>query len=127
MGLFVYLWQKCLTECGIFNEYPLGVLDILFIDRIMAKGCIKPEYKPRLIHRLKIVQGQVKGLEKAVEKEEYCVEVLNQSSAVQESLKSFDSLMLENHLHVHIAKNSDSKNMSKIINELLRIYRLNKK
>lgn len=93
----------------------------------MAKGCIKPEYKQRLIQRLKIAQGQIKGLTKAVEQENYCVDVLNQSSAVQESLKSFDSLMLENHLNVHIADEPNKKNIQKTIDELLRIYRLNRK
>lgn len=107
--------------------YPLGVLDILNNMYFMVKGCIKPKYKKRLIHRLKIVQGQVKGLEKAIEKEEYCVEILSQSSAIQESLKSFDVLMLENHLNTHVAKDFNNKNMKKSIDELLKIYRLNRR
>jgi len=93
----------------------------------MTQGCIKPEYKKRLIHRLKIMEGQIRGLEKAVDKEEYCLDVLNQSSAVQESLKSFDALMLENHLRTHVAGQFKGKNLEKAVKELLKIYKLNRR
>lgn len=91
------------------------------------KGCIKPEYKKRLIHRLKIIEGQIRGLEKAVANEEYCLEILNQSSAVQESLKSFDALMLENHLRTHVTGQFKSQDIEKAVKELLKIYKLNRR
>ncbi len=90
-------------------------------------GCIKSEYKKRLIRRLKIMQGQIKGLEKAVLSEKYCVDVLNQSSAIQESLKSFDALMLENHLKTHILDHDKKAASEKKSRELLKIYKLNRK
>lgn len=73
------------------------------------------------------MEGQIRGLEKAVEKEEYCLEVLNQSSAVQESLKSFDALMLENHLRTHVTDQFKGKDKEKAIKELLKIYKLNRR
>ena len=39
--------------------------------------------KKRAIHRAKIIAGQVKGLTQAIEKEQYCVELLNQSLSIQ--------------------------------------------
>lgn len=90
-------------------------------------GCIQPEYKKRLLHRLKIIEGQIRGLEKAIENENYCVDILNQSSAVQESLKSFDTLMLENHMKTHVADQFKGKQTDKAIKELLSIYKYNRK
>ena len=93
----------------------------------MTKGRIRENYKKRALHRLKIMQGQMRGLAKAVEKENYCIEVLNQSSAVQESLKSFDALMLENHLQTHAIHQFKSKDVSKAVKELLKIYKYNRR
>jgi len=90
------------------------------------KGHIAKDYKQRALHRLKIIQGQAKGLEKMVEDESYCMNILNQSLSVRESLKSFDALMLENHLKTHGASQLQGKNKEKGIKEMLRLYRLSK-
>jgi CsoR family transcriptional regulator, copper-sensing transcriptional repressor len=90
------------------------------------KGHITQDYKKRALHRLKIIQGQAKGLEKMVEDETYCMDVLTQSLAVQESLKSFDALMLENHLKTHASHQLSGKNKEKGIKEMLKLYKLSK-
>ena len=90
------------------------------------KGQISPEYKKRALHRIKIIQGQAKGLEKMVEDEAYCMDILNQSLAVQESLKSFDALMLENHLKTHACGALSGKNKEKGIQEILKLFKLSK-
>lgn len=93
----------------------------------MTKGHIQPSYKKRALHRLKIMQGQMRGLVKAVENEDYCLEVLNQSSAVQESLKSFDALLLENHLRTHASHQFKAGDLDKVIKEMLKIYKFNRR
>jgi len=52
----------------------------------------------RILHRLKIAQGHLKKVIKMVESDEYCIDVLHQSQAVQKALKETDNIMLENHL-----------------------------
>ena len=54
--------------------------------------------KERIAHRLKISLGHLKKVLEMVEKDEYCIDVLHQSQAVQKGLKETDSLILENHL-----------------------------
>lgn len=87
-------------------------------------GHIQKDYKKRALHRLKIIEGQIRGLEKMVENEEYCIDILNQSSAIQESLKSFSSLLLENHLTAHLAEQLKGKDSSKAVLEMLKLYKL---
>ena len=61
-----------------------------------------PEIKKRAIHRSKILQGQLKGLEKMIESEDYCMDVITQSLAIQKSLGSLNKLLVENHLATHV-------------------------
>ncbi len=84
--------------------------------------------KSRALHRAKILQGQIKGLIQALEEERYCVDMLNQSLSIRNSLISLDRLLLENHLKVH-AKHQliDKSQESRTIAELLKIYTLNNK
>ncbi|OGY47707.1 MAG: hypothetical protein A3J62_03950 [Candidatus Buchananbacteria bacterium RIFCSPHIGHO2_02_FULL_38_8] len=88
-------------------------------------GHIKKDYKKRAIHRLRIIQGQIKGLEKMVEAEKYCIDILNQSLAIQESLKSFNSLLLQNHLTTHLAEQLKGKSSEQAIKEMLQLYKFN--
>lgn len=83
--------------------------------------------KKRASHRTKIMQGQLRGLEKMIEKENYCVDILTQSLAIQKSLGSLNKLILENHLRTHINDSflsGDEDRRLEATNELLGLYEL---
>jgi CsoR family transcriptional regulator, copper-sensing transcriptional repressor len=85
------------------------------------------DLKRRALHRGKILQGQLKGLEKMIEKEEYCMDIITQSLAIQKSLSSLNKLVLENHLKTHIKDDFTSgtdKRRQHATQELLDLYEL---
>lgn len=86
------------------------------------------EIKKRASHRSKIIEGQFKGLQKMIENEAYCMEILTQSLAIQKSLASLNKLILENHLRTHISEmmiSGHEDDHQKAIQELLNLYELN--
>jgi CsoR family transcriptional regulator, copper-sensing transcriptional repressor len=83
------------------------------------------DIKQRALHRSKILQGQLKGLEKMIDQEQYCIDILTQSLAIQKSLGSLNKLLLENHLKTHVAEDFASKSSEHAIDELLSLYELN--
>ena len=86
------------------------------------------DIKKRATHRSKIIEGQFKGLQKMIEQEEYCVDILTQSLAIQKSLASLNKLILENHLRTHVSNTlsqQGSNGAEKQIEELLNLYELN--
>ncbi len=54
--------------------------------------------KDRLIKRLRIIEGQVRGVNQMIEKDRYCDEILIQISAIDQSLKSIGKEIIKNHL-----------------------------
>lgn len=84
--------------------------------------------KRRALHRSRILEGQMKGLTKAIADEKYCVNLLIQSLSIRESLKSLNALLLENHLRTH-AKHllRDPKMEDKAISELIKVFTLSNK
>lgn len=85
------------------------------------------DIKKRATHRSKIIEGQIKGLQKMIENEAYCMDILTQSLALQKSLASLDKLVLENHMRTHIAdmmSSGDDKQQEKALGELLDLYKL---
>jgi DNA-binding FrmR family transcriptional regulator len=86
------------------------------------------DLKHRALHRSRIIEGQMKGLQKQIENDEYCIDILTQSLAIQKSLASLNKLILENHLRTHVAENLASgvgKKQKRTIEELLTLYELN--
>lgn len=81
--------------------------------------------KSRAIHRLKIIKGQIEGLEKQVNEDAYCMDILTQSLAAQKSLASLNKLVLENHLRTHVAHMMTHGETEKAIVELAQLYELN--
>lgn len=57
-----------------------------------------------LITRLSRIEGQVRGIKSMVEDERYCVDILNQVSAIQAALNSFNKELLANHIHSCVIK-----------------------
>jgi DNA-binding FrmR family transcriptional regulator len=78
----------------------------------------------KAVNHLHRIQGQIGGLERMVENNKYCVDIIRLSLAVQKSLQSFNQGMLENHLKDHVSKDWKSQKRSKEIQELLEIYLL---
>jgi hypothetical protein len=85
------------------------------------------DIKGRALHRTKILEGQIRGLQKMIESEEYCIEIITQSLAVQKSLGSLNKLLVENHLKTHVAhamKTGDQEKIEQVLAELVKIFEL---
>ena len=86
------------------------------------------DIKKRATHRSKIIEGQIKGLQKMIDQEAYCMDILTQGLAIQRSLASLNKLVLENHLRTHVTEMFNSEDdtvQEKAVNELLNLYELN--
>ncbi|NHC15552.1 metal-sensitive transcriptional regulator [Motilibacter deserti] len=71
-----------------------------------ATGHGAPGYsdsKDAHLKRLRRVEGQVRGLQRQVENDTYCIDVLTQVSAATKALEAFALSLLEEHLHHCVA------------------------
>ena len=59
---------------------------------------VDPEMRERALQGLKRIEGQVRGLQRMVEEDRYCADVLTQISAVHEALRRVGRLLMRNHL-----------------------------
>jgi DNA-binding FrmR family transcriptional regulator len=59
---------------------------------------VDPEAKERNVKRLRRIEGQVRGLQKMVEEDRYCADVMTQISSVHEALRSVGRELMRNHL-----------------------------
>ena len=76
--------------------------------------------------RLNIIRGQIDGLARMIENDDYCVDLLNQSLAAQNALKALDSILFERHLNTHVKKHFKGKG-DKDLKELTTLFKsLNK-
>lgn len=88
---------------------------------------MKTEIKNNITNRLRRVEGQVRGLQKMVEEEQYCVDVITQSSAVRSALSAVEDLMLENHLSEHVIHQMKQGQEKKAVGEIIKIFKKAKK
>ncbi len=85
---------------------------------------MKKEIKQKVLRRLSIVQGQLKGVIGMVEAEKYCVDIITQCDAIKEALTGVEHLMLENHLSTHVLHQIHNGDEAKAVAEILKIYKL---
>ena len=81
----------------------------------------------KLIRRLKIIEGQVRGLQDMIQKDMYCIDVITQTSAVKQALSNIEDVLLENHLSHCALSQIKSGNEKKAIGEILKVYQLKRK
>ncbi|TSD06224.1 MAG: hypothetical protein Greene07147_83 [Parcubacteria group bacterium Greene0714_7] len=83
--------------------------------------------KGTIIRRLKLIEGQVRGLQKMIENDTYCIDVITQTSAVKQGLSNVEDLLLENHLGGCILNQVKSGQTEKAKQEILKVYKLKRK
>lgn len=84
------------------------------------------DLKKRARHRTSILEGQLRGLAKMIESEEYCMDIIAQSRAIQKALASLDKLLIENHLRTHVTHmfEAGGDQREAAVAELLKAYDL---
>lgn len=84
------------------------------------------DIKKRSLHRARILQGQMRGIERMIEADEYCVDIITQSLAIQKSLRSLNKLLVENHLRTHVTDmfEAGGDEREKAMAELLAVFEL---
>lgn len=70
--------------------------------------------------RLKKIEGQVRGIMKMIEDEKYCIDILNQISAVKGALHKAEMMILKNHINGCVTTAIKSENADDKIDELMK-------
>lgn len=83
------------------------------------------DLKERITHRLKIAEGHLKKVREMVDNDDYCIDVLHQSQAVQKAIKETDNLILENHLKTCVADDIVKGKKEKAITEIMQVFKKN--
>src|ERR1700720_4952998 len=67
-------------------------------DKSRKALAVDPEIKSSNLKRLRRIEGQVRGLQRLVDEDRYCADILIQISSVQEALRSVGRALMKNHL-----------------------------
>ena len=69
----------------------------------------------------------MRGLQKMIEEDTYCIDVITQTSAVKQGLSNIEDILLENHLGTCIIDQIKSGQTEKAKGEILKVYKLKRK
>ena len=83
--------------------------------------------KNKLVRRLKIIEGQIRGLQKLIDEDKYCIDIITQTSAVKQGLSNIEDILLEGHLSHCVTNQMKKGETEKAVGEILKVYRLKKK
>lgn len=83
--------------------------------------------KSKISRRLKIIEGQVRGLNQMVEKDTYCIDVITQSSAIKQGLSNIEDMLMEHHLSHCVVEQIKTGKPAKAVDEVLKVYKLKRK
>ena len=88
---------------------------------------MKNPHQDKLVRRLKIIEGQVRGLQEMVTNGTYCIDVITQTSAVKQALTSIEDILMESHLSTCAIDQVKKGQEKKAIAEILKVYRVKRK
>jgi DNA-binding FrmR family transcriptional regulator len=83
------------------------------------------EEKDDILRRIKVSIGHLEGVERMIERDEYCVDVIKQIMAVQASLNRLSSRVLESHLHSCVStavRGDDPQAREKVLEEIAGLF-----
>lgn len=81
--------------------------------------------KQEIIRRLRVIEGHLRKVRQMVGEDRYCVDILQQSLAVQNALKKVDEIILDSHLHTCVVEAVGEKKKEKI-EEILELFKKRK-
>lgn len=81
---------------------------------------INQEVKEKALKRLRRIEGQVKGLMKMVDEEQYCIDLINQVNAIRRALEQVALIVMKRHVESCVAESIKREKGEQKIDELIR-------
>ncbi len=83
--------------------------------------------KQEALKRLAYIEGHLKGIRKMVEEDQYCVDVLKQTYAVQRAIDKFEGILLRGHLNSCVPEGIREGRDEAVIKELEELFELSQR
>jgi DNA-binding FrmR family transcriptional regulator len=83
--------------------------------------------KEKVLKRLKIVEGQIRGLQEMLKKDVYCIDIITQTSAVKQALSGVEDALMESHLKTCVMDQIQKGKEIKAQAEIMKVYKLKRK
>ncbi len=83
--------------------------------------------KQDTLRRLKTIEGHVRGIQRMVEGEAYCIDLIRQIQAVQSALSKISVRILDDHLHscmIQAVQGTDADERERVLSEIKEVYEL---
>ena len=81
------------------------------------------EEKEKLIKRLNIIEGQVRGIKQMILDDRYCSDIITQMLAINKALESLENIILEKHLNSCIKTKIEKGNTEEVSKEIMDLFK----
>ena len=91
----------------------------------IRQAAMDEELTKQIVNRLKSVEGHVRGVEKMVEDNVYCIDIVSQINAIQAALQKINALVLDRHLHTCVTtaiRGDDATERERVIGEIMGVF-----
>ena len=79
--------------------------------------------KTQLVRRLSRIEGQVRGIARMIEREEYCIDILQQTSALRAAVDAVSIMILEDHVQGCVRSAAERGDADKYVDEVVDVVR----
>jgi len=79
--------------------------------------------KDKTLHRLKIARGHLGKVIEMVENDDYCIDIIHQSQAIQSALREMDNSILENHLQTCAVEHVKQGTTKESVGEIMKVFK----
>ena len=86
---------------------------------------MQAEVKKDVVNRLRSIEGHVRGIERMVDDDAYCIDVMKQVKAVQNALERVNSMILANHLNTCVTtaiRSEEENERERVIEEIIQVF-----
>lgn len=80
--------------------------------------------KPDTLRRMKNVEGHVRGIERMLENDAYCIDVIRQIQAVQAALTKISVSVLDDHMQTCLTNSLDGEKRDQMLREITEVYEM---
>jgi CsoR family transcriptional regulator, copper-sensing transcriptional repressor len=105
---------------------PAAVPPLLVDDGVGLEPTFRHAYtrdQATLVRRLKRIEGQVRGIERMIERKEYCIDILQQTAALRAAVDSVALLILEDHVSGCVRTAAEHGDADRYVEEVLDVVR----